>query len=153
MSRPTRAQLLYAVLLAPSVAPAVYFAGMMAYTLARAAKGLAPVPTARDVREELGFEFIFGAAVAYVATLAALPAVLWLRHAGRFARGPVIALGAVVGLITARVLAPQLRTDAYRIWLPWWMGAAMGTVCAAVFWRVANGIPPVLRERMESPEA
>lgn len=152
MTRPSRANLIYATLLSPPVAPAIYFVGIMAYTLVRAARGLTRVPTAFDVREELGFEFIFGAAVAYAATFVALPAALWLRHVGRFALRSVVALGAVVGVLTARVLAPQLHTDAYRIPLPWWSAMAIGMVCAVVFWRVSNGMPRVLRERIESPE-
>lgn len=148
MTRTVRSNLVAAALLSPLVAPITYSVGLIAAKLSLSALEREHA-SLRDATELVVGAYLVGAPVTYAVTLlVALPVVLWLRHVGRFTLGPVLALGAVAGALTALALAPRLHGEMFSVPFPWWAGVAVGLVCASVFWKLATrgvratGAPP-----------
>ena len=131
---------LKAFIVAPLVAPILYWAIALALALAD--------PNRRPLALEaplsgLGYVLAFGIPIAYAATLvAAVPAIWLLRHAGNRALAALLSLGAIVGLVAAFVLSPYLRGDLFSVILPPVEGAVLGAVSAGVFWWLLPHLGP-----------
>jgi hypothetical protein len=88
----------------------------------------------RSAADGLSVILLVGAPVSYVAALvAAVPAIAMLRRWGAGAVPGVLAVGAVVGAVTAIVLGPYLRGELFSVILTPWQGAALGGASAGVY--------------------
>jgi hypothetical protein len=112
-------------------APILYWAAMMVVSLLQPERRSGILGSAANA-----FALIFGIGVPITAgalLVAAVPAVWLVRRQQPWASVALVALGAVMGLLTTLVLAPYLRGEQFSIPLPLWAGAALGASSAVAF--------------------
>ncbi len=130
-------RLVLASLIAPLATPLLYWMARLGVALADPLRRTA---VANDPFSGLGIIFAVGSPVAYAATFAVGLPALWLLH--RF--GPLtlarsIFVGALVGLGVAVVVGPSFQGEIVSAPLPGWLGAILGGMTAAAWWRLAFG--------------
>lgn len=124
---------LRAFLLAPLAAPVLYWAWNLVAHLASGPDDRRAVfqPPFR----ELAIVVVFGAPIAYAATLVALLGWPLLRLPGRVAPVAVGVAGAVTGVATTIIVHPLFGGgDLFRVVLTPVQGAVLGGASAVLFW-------------------
>lgn len=129
-----------AFLVAPLVAPIGYWLGATALGVVRMMQGQISAPSPTNLVTSLFWVVVVGALPAYAAGLGAgVPLYLALRRTRWLRRAVVLPLGGALGVVTAMLMAPQLRGELFSIPLPPWAGAALGVASAEAFWRLRRG--------------
>lgn len=119
-----------ALAIAPLTAPLLYWMASVLVGIADLDRTVAP----RSAAEGLSVILLVGGPVSYLAALvAAAPAIVMLRRWGASAVPGVLAVGAVVGAVTAIVLGRYLRGELFSVILTPWQGAALGGASAGVY--------------------
>ena len=131
--------LLRAFILAPLAVPIAYWMGALAIALADPARRHAAL---QAPFAGLGYVMVFGGLIAYGAMLVASWPAIWLvRRGTRGAAVALLAVGGLVGLVTALVLRPYLGSELVRVMLSPPAGAALGGLAGGVFWWLASRRP------------
>ena len=121
-----------AFLVAPLTAPVLYWVTSVGSALADPNRRHAAL---QNPLMSLVMVLAFGAPIAYAATIVFGVPVYWLLDRRNALRAvPIVATGAVAGLVTALVVDPQLRGELFSIPLGPWRGIALGAATAVVFW-------------------
>jgi hypothetical protein len=119
-------------LIAPLVAPALYWLSTLAFALADPARRGSVLGQAFS---GLGVIMTFGVPIAVAATLIAAGPASWLiRRSGPRTPAALTVLGAATGVVTSLIVTPLLRGELFSVLLPPWAGAALGAASAAAFW-------------------
>ena len=119
-----------ALVIAPLTAPVLYWMGSVLVAIADPNRRVA----FRSAADGLSVILLVGGPVSYLAALvAAAPAIVMLRRWGAGAVPGVLAVGAVVGTVTAIVLGPYLRGELFSVILTPWQGAALGGASAGMY--------------------
>lgn len=129
-----------AFLLAPLAAPTAFAASWITAAFAISfARGRWPPGFNRGGVDMVLATFALGAPLAYAAMIVAgLPIYFALRRFGALNRWTLWAAAAGIGVVVARLIAPQLRGELFSIPFPWWAGALLGLVTAEVFLRLGG---------------
>jgi hypothetical protein len=126
-----------AILIAPLVAPALYWIMMF---IAAVADPNRRAPALESPISGLAFVVVFGGLISYVVTLiAGVPTYLLLRRAGILRLGSLLVAGVCIGLATAIILRPFLHGELFSIPLTPLQGATLGAAVAAAFWALGVG--------------
>jgi len=119
-----------ALAIAPLTAPVLYWLASVLVALTDPNRMVGP----RSAADGLTVILLVGGPVSYLAALvAAAPAIVMLRRWATGAVPGVLAVGALVGAMTAIVLAPYLRGELFSVILSPLQGAALGGASAAVY--------------------
>lgn len=132
-----------AFIVAPPTAPVLYWVTSVASALADPNRRNAAL---HNPLMSLVMVLAFGAPIAYAATLVfGVPVYWFLNRRNALRAAPIVATGAVAGLVTALVVEPQFRGELFSIPLGPWRGMALGAATAVVFWwfsRTKRGVGP-----------
>ena len=118
--------------LAPLTAPILYWLISLGGAIADPNRRYAAF---KDPLTSFAAVMVFGAPISYVATLVfGGPSYVLLVRRNALRLGPIVLIGTVAGLITARVVQPQLRGELFSVSLGPLHGVTLGGVTALVFW-------------------